>query len=692
MTPDLKDPSLFINRELSLLEFHKRVLEQARDESVPLLERVRFLTITNSILDEFFEIRASGLKEQIAFGYFKTGPDGLGPQAQMDRIRIEVLNLVQGQYRLLNEGLLPELAEHGIAIYRRKEWSDVQKEWIQEYFLREVLPVLTPVGLDPAHPFPRILNKSLNFIVTLDGKDAFGRKSRAAVVQAPRILPRIVPLPEEVAEDPHGFVLISSVIHAHMEELFPGMKITGCHQFRVTRNSDLWVDEEEVEDLLSALKGELPHREFSKAVRLELADTCSPEMALFLQNQFDLGEADSYEVDGPVNLNRLSALYDLIDRPDLKYRPFTPGIPAKLTHNSNLFDVLKKGDVLLHHPYQSFGPVVDLIRQAAADPGVLAIRQTVYRTDLDSPMAEALLDAARSGKEVTAVIELRARFDEAANIDLATRLQESGAKVVYGVVGYKAHAKMMLIVRREAGELVRYVHLGTGNYHSSTARAYTDFGLMTSDRKIGEDVHNVFQQLTGVCKAPVLQRCVQTPFELHARLLELIDGEAGAAAAGEESRIVAKMNSLIEPEIIRALYRASMAGVEIDLIVRGVCCLRPGVPGVSDNIRVRSVVGRFLEHHRIFHFHAGGDEVTLCSSADWMPRNFFRRVELAFPIRNKKLRRRVIEEGLLALLQDNSTAWDMNADGSYTPTRPGKGEDPIGCQEALLQQLAVTHD
>ncbi|MBD3869190.1 MAG: polyphosphate kinase 1 [Acidobacteria bacterium] len=686
---DLNDPSLYINRELSLLRFHKRVLAQASDETVPLLERIRFLTITNSILDEFFEIRASGLKEQIAFGYFKSGPDGLGPQAQMDRLRPEVLKLVQEQYRLLNEVLLPELAAQGIAIYRRKHWSDVQKDWIQEYFLREVLPVLTPVGLDPAHPFPRILNKSLNFIVTLDGKDAFGRKSRAAIVQAPRILPRIVPLPDDVSGDPHGFVLISSVIHAHMEELFPGMKITGCHQFRVTRNSDLWVDEEEVEDLMSALKGELPQREFSKAVRLEVADTCPQEMALFLQNQFNLGEADTYEVDGPVNLNRLSALVDLVDRPELKYRLFTPGIPAKLAHKSDLFGVLRNGDVLLHHPYQSFGPVVDLIRQAAADPNVLAIRQTVYRTGVDSPMAEALLDAARSGKEVTAVVELRARFDEAANIDLATRLQEAGAKVVYGVVGFKAHAKMLLIVRREGTELVRYVHLGTGNYHSSTARTYTDFGLMTSDQKIGEDVHDVFQQLTGVCKAHTLNRCVQTPFELHGRLLEMIETEAAAAAAGEKARIVAKMNSLIEPEIIRALYRASMAGVKIDLIVRGVCCLRPGIPGVSDNIRVRSVVGRFLEHHRIFHFHAAGEEDTLCSSADWMPRNFFRRVELAFPIRSKKLRRRVIEEGLQVLLDDNCNAWEMDASGDYTRIQPGKNDDWISGQDALLRQLAL---
>ena len=688
--PDLGDPSLYINRELSLLKFHKRVLAQASDETVPLLERIRFLTITNSILDEFFEIRASGLKEQIAFGYFKSGPDGLGPQAQMDRLRPEVLKLVQEQYRLLNEVLLPDLAAEGIAIYRRKHWSDVQKEWIQDYFLREVLPVLTPVGLDPAHPFPRILNKSLNFIVTLDGKDAFGRKSQAAVVQAPRILPRIVPLPEKVSGDPHGFVLISSVIHAHMEELFPGMKITGCHQFRVTRNSDLWVDEEEVEDLLAALKGELPQREFSKAVRLEVADTCPEEVASFLQNQFNLGEEDTYEVDGPVNLNRLSALVGLVDRPELKYRPFTPGIPTKLAHKSNLFTVLKKGDVLLHHPYQSFGPVVDLIRQAAADPNVLAIRQTVYRTGVDSPMAEALLDAARSGKEVTAVIELRARFDEAANIDLATRLQEAGAKVVYGVVGYKAHAKMLLIVRREGGELVRYVHLGTGNYHSSTARAYTDFGLMTSDQKIGEDVHDVFQQLTGVCKAHTLNRCLQTPFELHGRLLEMIEQEIAAVAEGQDGRIVAKMNSLIEPEIIRALYRASMAGVKVDLIVRGVCCLRPGIPGVSDNIQVRSVVGRFLEHHRIFHFHAGGDEATFCSSADWMPRNFFRRVEMAFPIRSKKLRRRVIEEGLLALLDDNCNAWEMDANGDYSRIRPGKDEDWISAQDSLLKQMALS--
>ncbi len=688
---DLKDPALYINRELSLLEFHERVLDQARDPEVPILERVRFLTITSSILDEFFEIRASGLKEQVAFEYYKAGPDGLGPQAQLDRIREKVLRLVDEQYSLLNEVLLPALEQEGIAIHRRDRWTEPQRAWIDEYYRREVFPVLTPVGLDTAHPFPRILNKSLNFIVGLEGKDAFGRKLQAAVVQAPRILPRLVALPREITEESHGFVLISSIIHTHVESLFPGMKITGCHQFRVTRNSDLWVDEEEVEDLLAALKGQLPRREYSRAVRLEVAENCPEEMVEFLQDQFELGERDTYFVDGPVNLHRLSALYDLADRPELKYPPFTPGVPGKVGRKRDMFTLLRKGDVLLHHPYQSFSPVVELIRKAAADPDVQAIRQTVYRTGIDSPMAAALLDAARAGKEVTAVIELRARFDEAANIDLATRLQEAGAKVVYGVVGYKAHAKMLLIVRKENGRLVRYTHLGTGNYHSKTARAYTDFGLMTFNQEIGEDVHAVFQQLTGMCKVQGMKQVLQTPFDLHDRLLEKIEGEIEIARSGGKARIVAKMNSLIEQKVIRALYRASMAGVKIDLIVRGVCCLRPGIPGVSENIRVLSVVGRFLEHHRIFHFHAGGALETWCSSADWMPRNFFRRVEVAFPILNKKAKKRVIQEGLTTLLRDNCQAWEMNSDGTYTRRKPGAGEDRHAGQEELLELLATPH-
>jgi polyphosphate kinase len=682
----LDDPWLYINRELSLLEFHLRVLEQAKDPAIPALERLRFLTISSSILDEFFEIRVGGIKEQIAFGVAKAGPDGLGAQEMLRLIREGVLRIVAEQYRVLNEELLPRLAEEGVVIHRRDNLTTEQQQWVRVYFEREVRPVLTPVGIDPAHPFPRILNKSLNFIISLDGKDAFGRKTSIAVVQAPRILPRLIPIPAELSGVPHGFVLLSSVIHGHVGDLFPGMEVKGCDQFRVTRNSDLWIDEEEVEDLLLAIKGELPRRHYGDSVRLEVSDTCPDEIVTFLLHQFHLAEGDLYRVNGPVNLNRLSFLYDLLDRPDLKFPPFVPGVLKKIKTNRDMFALLQTGDVLLHHPYQSFAPVVDLVRQAARDPNVLAIKQTVYRSGVNSPLNEMLLEAARAGKEVTAVIELRARFDEAANVELAAKLQEAGAKVVYGVVGFKAHAKMLLIVRREGGRLRNYVHLGTGNYNLETARSYTDFSLLTCDEETGEDVHALFQQLTGLGRVARLKKLVETPFGLHKQILALIEQETKNARDGKPARIAAKMNSLIEKDVIKALYRASQAGVKIDLIVRGICSLRPGIPGVSENIRVRSIVGRFLEHHRIFWFLAGGEETTYLSSADWMPRNFFRRVELAFPVEGKKYRRRVFNEGITTYLEDNSNAWEMQADGSYTRLHPGDKE-PRAAQQVLLETM-----
>lgn len=681
-------PNLFINRELSQLEFLGRVLEQAKSPDVPLLERLRFLTISSSVLDEFFEIRVGGLREQLALGLARPGPDGLGPPDALARIRERALGIVEEQYRVLNDVLLPALEKEGIIIYRRDAWSAEIRLWAQDYFAREVLPVVTPLGLDPAHPFPRILNKSLNFIVSVDGADAFGRRSRTAVVQAPRLLPRLLPLPPGLCAAPRGFVLLSSVIHHFVGDLFPGMRILACDQFRVTRNSDLWVDEEEVDDLMLALKGELTQRNFGSTVRLEVSHSCSPEQAKFLLDQFELGADALYRVNGPVNLSRLEAIHGLVDRADLKYAPFVPGLPRKLIGSGSPFDVLRGRDILLHHPYQSFGPVIDFLRAAARDPDVLAIKQTLYRTGLDSPMGEALLEAARAGKEVTAVVELRARFDEAANIALATRLQEAGAKVVYGIVGYKAHAKMLLVVRRESGGLRRYTHLGTGNYHTGTARTYTDFSLMTADTQLGEDVHELFQQLTGLGTVGRLSKLVQTPFGLEARLKELIGVEAAEARAGRPSGIIAKMNSLIDPGIIRALYDASQAGVSIDLIVRGVCCLRPGVAGVSENIRVRSIVGRFLEHHRVFYFHAHGLGTTLLSSADWMPRNFFRRVEAAFPVEGKN-RERAVEEALTMSLEDNVEAWRMRSDGGYDRATPGT-EAARSVQKRLLEKLAKT--
>lgn len=680
---NLKQPELYINRELSMLEFNRRVLAQAEDESVPLLERLRFLCISSTNLDEFFEIRAAGVHQQVKYGSVQAGPDNLTPHEVLNRISQVGHELVDEQYAVLNNTLIPALKEEKIRILRRGEWRSALARWIRRYFRQEVLPVLSPIGLDPAHPFPRVLNKNLYFIVSLEGKDAFGRESGLAIVQAPRSLPRLIHAPSEHSSGPHDFILLSSVIHAHVGDLFPGMKATGCYQFRVTRNSDLFVDEEEVDNLLRALEGELPSRRFSDAVRLEVADNCPAEVSRFLLQQFHLHEDELYQVNGPVNLSRLLQIHELVDRPDLIYSGFTPDLPPRITKSSNIFETLRNGDILLHHPFQSFAPIIDFIRQAAADPDVLSIKQTLYRTGADSAIVEALKEAARDGKEVTVVVELRARFDEEANIELASDLQEAGAHVVYGVVGFKTHAKMILVVRREGRRLRRYVHLGTGNYHARTARIYTDYGLLTCDPAIAEDVNKLFHQLTGLGRASRLKKLLQSPFTLHKRMLELIQHEAAEAQAGREARIIAKMNALIEPQIIQALYEASQAGVKIDLIVRGICCLRPGVPGVSETIHVRSVVGRFLEHTRVFYFYHSGDELLYCCSADWMERNFFRRVEACFPIEEKRPRDHIINFSLLSYLADNTNAWILQADGSYKRVRHGN-QKPRSAQQALL--------
>lgn len=683
---ELTQPELYINRELSLLEFNRRVLELAKDEAIPLLERLKFLCICSTNLDEFFEIRVAGLKQQVAYGSVQRGPDNLTSAEQLRRISEKAHALVKEQYEVLNDILIPKLAGEGIRFLKRSEWTAKEAGWIKRFFNRELLPVVSPIGLDPAHPFPRILNKSLNFIVTLEGKDAFGRDSGIAIVQAPRSLPRLIPIPEPYAQAPHNFVFLSSIIHAHVGDLFPGMDATGCYQFRVTRNSELLVDDEEVDDLRRALEGELSSRRFADAVRLEVVDDCPADLTAFLLQQFKLAEADVYQCRGPVNLARLSAVYDLVHRPELKYPGFTPSQPLRITRNVNLFEAIHKGDILLHHPFQSFAPVVDFVRQAANDPDVLTIKQTLYRTGSDSAIVEALIDAARAGKEVTVVIELRARFDEAANIELANDLQEAGAHVLYGVVGHKTHAKMILVVRREGRQLRRYVHLGTGNYHARTARLYTDYGLFTCDAAIGEDVHKVFHQLTALGRPGKLKKLLQSPFTLHKTILKYIGRETRLAREGKPARIIGKMNALVEPQVIRALYEASQAGVRIDLIVRGICALRPGIKGVSENIHVRSILGRFLEHSRIFYFHNNGEEQVFCSSADWMERNFFRRIEVCFPIEDKRIKQRVIQEGLMSYLADYSQAWVLQGDGTYKRCAPGSHK-PRSAQSALLEAL-----
>ena len=677
----------FLNRELSLLAFNRRVLAQVADARVPLLERLRFLCIVSSNLDEFFEIRVAGLKEQIKLGSHAAGADGISPREVFRRVTDQAHQLIAEQYALLNSVILPALEKEGIAFFRRSLWSDEQRAWIREFFVREVMPVLTPIGLDPSHPFPRVLNKSLNFAVELEGTDAFGRSSGTAIVQAPRALPRVIQLPRELCGMDYGFVFLSSVLHAYVGELFSGMNILGCYQFRVTRNSDLFVDDEEVKNLRIALQGELPQRHFGDAVRLEVADNCSETMTDFLRQQFSLERGDLYRVPGIVNLVRLMSVPDQVHRPDLMYASFQPGLPKELAKRYDIFASIRRHDILIHHPFQSFTPVIQLLQQAADDPLVVAIKMTVYRTGTDSVLMEHLLRAAEKGKEVTVVVELMARFDEEANLSIAARLEEVGAHVVYGVVGYKTHAKMLMVLRREDQGYRRYIHLGTGNYHPRTTRFYTDFGLLTANPEIGNDVNEVFKQLTGLGKASALKHLWQAPFALHSNMLEAIHAETEAARAGKPARIIAKMNSLLEPEIITALYAAGMAGVRIDLIVRGVCSLRPGVKGLSENIRVRSVIGRFLEHHRIFYFHANGKQNIYLSSADWMERNFFRRIEISFPVLEPRLKRRVLKEGLKPYLADNSQAWEMNSSGEYRikPTRRRR----VCAQELLLADLGV---
>ena len=683
----------FINRELSLLAFNERVLAQAEDAALPLLERLRFLCITSSNLDEFFEVRVAGLKAQLRLNPKHAGVDGLPVDQALALVAVRAHALVARQYALLNDTLMPLLLQEGIDLKLATNWNEAVGAWARGYFQQEILPVLTPIGLDPAHPFPRVLNKSLNFAVELGGHDAFGRKSGVAIVQAPRALPRLIRLPDTLSDKPYGIVMLTTIMQAYVSELFAGMEVHGCHPFRVTRNSDLFVDDEEITNLRVALQGELPQRHYGDAVRLEIADTCSESIAQLLQREFELDDEDVYRVAGPVNLVRLIQMPDMIARPDLKFTPFHPALPTEIrkanVKGADLFRTIAKRDILVHHPYQSFVPVLDFLHAAATDPDVVAIKQTIYRTGSDSALMESLLLAARTGKEVTVVVELMARFDEETNINWASRLEEVGAHVVYGVVGHKTHAKMVLVVRRERTKnealvLRRYAHLGTGNYHSGTARVYTDFGLFTAEENLCNDVHEVFQQLTGLGSAKKMKCIWESPFSMHGNTIAAIRNEARLATEGRPARIMARMNSLLEPGVIQELYAASAAGVKIDLIIRGVCTLRPGVKGLSDNITVRSIVGRFLEHSRIYYFRNDGADDVYLSSADWMDRNFFRRIEVAFPIKEARLKKRVIDEGLQVHLKDNALAWVMNSDGVYHRRRHGKTR--FSGQQSLLEQ------
>src|SRR5213083_460054 len=668
------DPKNFINRELSWLEFNRRVLEEAQDQRQPLIERVKFLTIVSSNLDEFFEIRVAGIKQQIESETSELGPDCLSPTEVFNRIQKTVRELFAEQYTLWKNELLPELAKNGIYIREISELPAKRAAWAHRYFQEEVFPMLTPLAVDASHPFPQLLNKSHNLLVR--AKTQRGGERLHAIVQVPRVLPRLILMPRgKGADEPWEYVYLASLIKQHIGELFPGLILDEVHAFRVTRNSDLYIDDEEAENLLRTIEQELRRSSRGNAVRLEVEADCPKDFLELLLRFFELTEADAYKLDGPLSMTHLAPLVTNDAFGKLKDRPFQPARDPALPQHADYFEVLRRPDVLLHHPYDSFDQVVELIEKAATDPQVLAIKITLYRTSGDSPIVEALIDAANAGKQVTAIVELRARFDEASNIQWARRLEEAGAHVIYGVVGLKTHCKALLIVRRDADRLRHYVHLGTGNYHPRTARIYTDWSLLSSEPQLTEEVATVFNTLTGLAGYPGLKKLMVAPFDMHSRLIQLIERERDNARAGKPARIVAKLNALVDQEIIEKLYEASCADVTIDLIVRGICCLRPKIPELSENIRVISIVGRFLEHSRINYFENAGDPVVYLSSADWMPRNFFRRIEVAFPLETPALRDQITNDVIPAFLHDRVKARELQPDGTYRRLTP-EGAEP----------------
>jgi polyphosphate kinase len=685
-----------LNRELGALEFNRRVLALAQNFKIPLLERLKYICIVSSNLDEFFEIRIAVLKEQLRKNPKSKTQDGLIVGDAYLNIVKETQTLVSHKYKIFQNDILPRLEREGVHLHFESAWTPSQHRWAKTYFEKELFPLLTPIVLDPAHPFPKVINKSLNFFVTLEGEDDFGRTPKLAVVQAPRSIPRVIQMPARISQKPYGIAILSTFMQSFVHELFPGMKITGCYQFRVTRNSDLFVSDDDISDLKESLKGELSTRHLGDAVRLEISSDIPDQLLKYLRKSCDLNPEDCYRVDGPVNLMRLMQVAEIVNRPDLKFPSHIPKLPLI---KGSIFDELKTRDVLLHHPYESFEPVLNLLTTASKDPDVLAIKQTIYRTGNVSPVMDALIEAAKNGKEVTVIVELLARFDEETNISWAAKLEEVGAHVVYGVVKHKCHAKMIMIVRKELlpakgkrkpeHTLKRYVHIGTGNYHPRTAKLYSDFGLMTSNLSICDDVHKIFMQLTGTSRSIKLKSLWHSPFTMFDQIMKHIQAEAKAAKSGKPARIVAKVNALLEPAVINELYKASQAGVKIDLIVRGVCALKPKVKGLSENIRVRSIVGQFLEHHRIFYFHANGKENVYLSSADWMDRNLFRRIEVAFPILAPELKQKVIHEGLNEFLKDVSS-WNMNSDGLYKQSASASNYKLSGQQNLLLKYSIVT--
>ncbi len=678
-----KAPDL-LDRDHSILAFNERVLDWAVRSDVPLLERLRYLCIVSSNLDEFFEVRA----EPHVIAMQADDRKGQFSVASFERLAASLHDMVGRQYTLYNEQLMPAFEREGIKIISHGDRNPAQRLWVKQYFEREVRPLLIPVGLDPSHPFPQVANKSLNFIVRLAGRDAFGRENEIAIVKVPRVLPRMIRMPAKVAGTRTLFVSLSSVIRAHLSELFVGRHVGQFSQFRVTRHSDLAVDEDDVQNLRMALRQGLVHRHYGQAVRLEVSAGCSEHLSDFLLQQFDLPAGALYRVQGPVNLVRLTQLIDLVDRPDLSFVPYRASYPSQLSSNLSVFDQLKQGDILIHQPFESFDGVLEFLRDAVNDSQVLAIKQTIYRTGPNSELMVLLREAVRLGKEVTVVVELKARFDEEANINWAEMLESIGAQVLYGVVGLKTHAKMMLITRREGKSLKRYGHLSTGNYNPRTARLYTDVSHLTADPALTTDMEHVFVHLASQSKLPPLRKLWFAPFHLQRNLINRIDALGAAAARGADTRIVAKMNSLTDEALIRALMRAGSNGVSIDLIVRGACMLPAQVPGHTDNIRVRSIIGRFLEHSRVFYFREGDDDALYLSSADWMNRNMVRRVELAWPVTDPVQRQRLVNECLVAYLHDGVDAWDLGPDGKYS-RKQGDGKKPVhGAQAALMARYA----
>jgi polyphosphate kinase len=680
-------PQQFINRELSWLEFNQRVLDQARDPETPLLERLKFLCIVSSNLDEFFEVRVAGVKQQIESDVVERSIDGMTATETFRAVVKRVRRMVENIYACWREELKPALTKNGIRILHMAELELADLRWLQEYYRTQVRPVLTPLAIDPAHPFPQLLNKSLNLIVRLEMAKGNELLKHMAVVQIPRILPRMIQLPR--SDNRRDYVFLGKLIGHNLADLFPGTNIIGFWEFRVTRNSELYIDEEEVANLLKAVENELHNRRKGDAVRLEINHDCPENIREALLHTLRLTEEDLYLVDGPLNPTRLMTLYQGDHSPELRDPPFVAPVASALRQHPDLFSAIRERDILLHHPYENFSSVVELLDQAANDPDVLAIKQTLYRTGGDPRIIGALERAVQNGKQVTAVVELRARFDEANNIQWARRLEESGVHVVYGLVGYKIHAKSCLIVRREGHHIRRYVHLASGNYNPSTAKLYTDVGLLTCRAEFGEDITNFFNLLTGICQFQGMQKLLVAPFELHDQMLQLVANETQNARRGLPARIIAKVNSLADERMIAALYEASQVGVKIDLIVRGICCLRPGVKGLSENISVRSIVDRFLEHTRVFYFENSCQPKVFVGSADWLPRNFFRRIELAFPIEDGVLRERIIREVLAIPLADNMRAYALASDGTYRRLLPTNGDKPRRSQHEFIE-LAVT--